>query len=172
MAVDIGVKAKATGLSAISLRNSGHVGRVGECREARRQSGLISIHFVSGSILPRLRPRAPTVDGAALRRRSMRAHARRARFCTRWSPKAGHVVSHGGKPLPPDALIGPNGALSGDPALLYGSLTAEDARPPAAGASRPRRHSVWLGPALRALGGSLTAGATDGPQFANGMFAY
>ena len=54
MAVDIGVeKAKATGLSAISLRNSGHVGRVGEWAERAAAAGLISIHFVNaaGSIL-------------------------------------------------------------------------------------------------------------------------
>src|SRR6202034_2180414 len=54
MAVDIGVeKAKATGLSAISLRNSGHIGRVGEWAERAAAAGLISIHFVNaaGSIL-------------------------------------------------------------------------------------------------------------------------
>ena len=54
IAVDIGVeKAKATGLSAISLRNSGHVGRVGEWAERAAAAGLISIHFVNaaGSIL-------------------------------------------------------------------------------------------------------------------------
>src|ERR1700733_6967081 len=54
MAVDIGVeKARATGLSAISLRNSGHVGRVGEWAERAAAAGFISIHFVNaaGSIL-------------------------------------------------------------------------------------------------------------------------
>jgi len=53
-AVDLGIeKAKATGLSAISLRNSGHVGRVGEWAERAAAAGLISIHFVNaaGSIL-------------------------------------------------------------------------------------------------------------------------
>ena len=54
LAVDIGVeKAKAAGLSAISLRNSGHVGRVGEWAERAAAAGSISIHFVNaaGSIL-------------------------------------------------------------------------------------------------------------------------
>ena len=86
MAVDIGVeKAKATGLSAISLRNSGHIGRVGEWAERAAAAGLISIHFVNaaGSILvaPFGGPRAAAVDGAVLRRRSARGRpARRARF--------------------------------------------------------------------------------------------
>ena len=86
MAVDIGVeKAKATGLSAISLRNSGHVGRVGEWAERAAASG---IHLDPFRQRRRLdpgravrRPRAPTVDGAVLRRRSARGRpARRARF--------------------------------------------------------------------------------------------
>src|ERR1700735_2613509 len=50
MAVDIGVeKAKATGLSAISLRNSGHIGRVGEWAERAAAAGFISIHFVNAA---------------------------------------------------------------------------------------------------------------------------
>ena len=41
-----------------------------------------------------------------------------------------NVASHGGKPLPPDALIGPDGAFSGDPALIYGPADlGGDARP-------------------------------------------
>ncbi len=54
LAVAIGVeKAKAAGLSAISLRNAGHVGRVGEWAEMAAAEGLVSIHFVnaSGSVL-------------------------------------------------------------------------------------------------------------------------
>ena len=148
MAVDIGVeKAKATGLSAISLRNSGHVGRVGEWAERAAAAGLISIHFVNaaGSILV-----APF--GGLERRLST------APFCV-GIPREGaapvvldfatslvaegkvNVASHGGKPLPPDALIGPDGALSGDPALLYGPLTPDG----------PRDHSRGAG-AIRAFG--------------------
>src|SRR6202046_4400457 len=54
MAVDIGgQKGRATRPSALSLRNSGHVGRVGEWAERAAAAGLISIHFVNaaGSIL-------------------------------------------------------------------------------------------------------------------------
>ena len=54
LAVAIGIeKAKAAGLSAVSLRNAGHIGRVGEWAEMAAAVGLISIHFVNvaGSVL-------------------------------------------------------------------------------------------------------------------------
>jgi hydroxycarboxylate dehydrogenase B len=184
IAVDIGVeKAKATGLSAISLRNSGHVGRVGEWAERAVAAGLISIHFVNaaGSILV-----APF--GGLERRLST------APFCV-GIPRDGaapiildfatslvaegkvNVASRGGKPLPADALIGPDGALSGDPELLYGPLTPEDPRNYALGAGAIRAFGEHKGSGLalicELLGGSLTANGATGPgrRFSNGMFS-
>ena len=184
MAVDIGVeKAKATGLSAISLRNSGHVGRVGEWAERAAAAGLISIHFVNaaGSILV-----APF--GGLERRLST------APFCV-GVPREGappvvldfatslvaegkvNVASHGGKPLPPDALIGPDGALSGDPALIYGPLTSDGPRDHRRGAGAIRAFGEHKGSGLallcELLGGSLTGNGATEPdrKFANGMFS-
>ena len=184
MAVDIGVeKAKATGLSAISLRNSGHVGRVGEWAERAAAAGLISIHFVNaaGSILV-----APF--GGLDRRLST------APFCV-GVPREGapplvldfatslvaegkvNVASHGGKPLPPDALIGPEGALSGDPALIYGPLTPGGPRDHSRGAGAIRAFGEHKGSGLALLceliGGSLTGNGATGPdrKFSNGMFS-
>ena len=184
MAVDIGVeKAKATGLSAISLRNSGHVGRVGEWAERAAAAGLISIHFVNaaGSILV-----APF--GGLERRLST------APFCV-GVPREGappvvldfatslvaegkvNVASHGGKPLPSDALIGPDGALSGDPALIYGPLTSEGPRDHKHGAGAMRAFGEHKGSGLalicELLGGSLTGNGATEPdrKFANGMFS-
>jgi hydroxycarboxylate dehydrogenase B len=54
LAVALGIeKAKTLGLSAISLRNSGHIGRVDEWGEMAAAESLISIHFVNatGSVL-------------------------------------------------------------------------------------------------------------------------
>jgi len=185
LAVDIGVeKAKAAGLSAISLRNSGHVGRVGEWAERAAGAGLISIHFVNaaGSILV-----APF--GGLDRRLST------APFCA-GVPREGaapiildfatslvaegkvHVASRGGKPLPPDALIGPDGSLSGDPELLYGPLTSDDARNYARGAGAMRAFGEHKGSGLalicELLGGSLTGNGATGPdrKFSNGMFSF
>ena len=183
-AVDIGVeKAKAAGLSAVSLRNSGHVGRVGEWAERAVAAGLISIHFVNaaGSFLV-----APF--GGLERRLST------APFCV-GIPRQGadpivldfatslvaegkaNVASRGGKPLPPNALIGPDGALSGDPALLYGPLTPEGPRDLARGSGAIRAFGEHKGSGLallcELLGGSLTGNGATGPgrKFANGMFS-
>ena len=183
-AVDIGVaKAKAAGLSAVALRNSGHVGRVGEWAERAAAAGMISIHFVNaaGSILV-----APF--GGVERRLST------APFCV-GIPREGadpvvldfatslvaegkvNVASFGGKPLPPDALIGPDGALSGDPALLYGPLDGEGHRNHALGLGAIRAFGEHKGSGLalicELLGGSLTGNGATEPnrKFANGMFS-
>jgi hydroxycarboxylate dehydrogenase B len=183
-AVDIGVaKAKNAGLAAVSLRNAGHVGRVGEWAERAAAAGLISIHFVNaaGSILV-----APF--GGVERRLST------APFCV-GIPREGadpivldfatslvaegkvNVASFGGKPLPPDALIGPDGALSGDPALLYGPLDGEGHRNHAVGVGAIRAFGEHKGSGLalicELLGGSLTGNGATEPdrKFANGMFS-
>jgi hydroxycarboxylate dehydrogenase B len=53
-AVKIGIeKCKAAGLSAVALRNAGHIGRVGDWAEMAAAEGLVSVHFVNaaGSVL-------------------------------------------------------------------------------------------------------------------------
>ena len=53
-AVRIGIeKCLKNGLSAVTLRNAGHVGRVGDWAEMAAEAGLLSIHFVNaaGSVL-------------------------------------------------------------------------------------------------------------------------
>ena len=88
-----------------------------------------------------------------------------------------NVASHGGKPLPPDALIGPDGAFSGDPALIYGPLTAEGPRDHTRGAGAIRAFGEHKGSGLallcELLGGSLTGNGATEPdrKFANGMFS-
>ena len=183
-AVDIGVeKALAGGLSAVALRNSGHLGRVGEWAERAAGAGLISIHFVtaSGSVM--------VAPFNALERRFSTAP-----FCV-GVPREGappvvldfatslvaegkvSVASRGGKPLPPDALVGPDGALSGDPELLYGPLTPQTPRDYRLGPGAIRAFGEHKGSGLalmcELLGGSLTGtGATKpGRRFANGMFS-
>lgn len=183
-AVDIGLeRARAGGLAAVSLRNSGHVGRVGEWAERAAAAGFISIHFVNaaGSILV-----APF--GSLERRLST------APFCV-GAPREGapplildfatslvaegkvRVAAQGGKPLPGDALIGPDGALSGDPALLYGPLTDNTLGDHSRGTGAIRAFGEHKGSGLalmcELLGGSLTGTGATGPdrRFANGMFS-
>ena len=121
-------KARKNGCAIVALRNSAHVGRVGGWAEIAAEAGFVSIHFVNvaGSMLV-----APF--GGVDRRMST------APFCV-GVPLPGEppiildfatslvaegkvlVASNGGKPLPPGALIDPDGALSTDPQTLYGPI--------------------------------------------------
>jgi uncharacterized oxidoreductase len=183
-AVDLGVeKCRAQGLSAIALRNAGHIGRVGEWAERAAAAGLVSVHFVNaaGGILV-----APF--GAVERRFST------APYCV-GIPRPGQepiildfatsvvaegkcqVASQGGKPLPPDALIGPDGQTSGDPRLIYGEGPTTGGRTADKGRGAIRAFGEHKGSGLalvcELLGGSLTGtGATEpNRRFANGMFS-
>ena len=85
------------------------------------------------------------------------------------------VASQGGKKLPADALVGPDGAASSDPRLLYGEEGQHDHRK-GRGAIRAFGDHKGSGLALMCelIGGALTGnGATDPaqPRFANGMFS-
>jgi hydroxycarboxylate dehydrogenase B len=183
-AVEIGIaKCKAMGLSAIALRNAGHLGRVGDWAEMAAEAGLISIHFVnaSGSILV-----APY--GGTERRLST------APYCV-GIPRPNDtpvildfatsvvaegkvlVASQGGKPLPPDALIGSDGRMSTDPHQLYGAYEPAGPRNARLGKGAIRAFGDHKGSGLalicELLGGSLTGtGATKpAPHMYNGMLS-
>jgi uncharacterized oxidoreductase len=152
-AVKIGIeKCKKAGLSAVALRNAGHIGRVGDWAEMAAAEGLVSIHFVNaaGSLLV-----APY--GGVEKRLST------APYCV-GIPRIGQdpivldfatsivaegkvlVASRGGKKLPKGALIDADGTLSEDPAVLYGPHSAEG----------PRDHTKGSG-AIRAFGDFIRA---------------
>jgi uncharacterized oxidoreductase len=183
-AVQIGIdKCKATGLAAVALRNSGHLGRVGDWAEMSAKEGLISIYFVTaaGSVLV-----APY--GGVERRLST------APFCV-GIPREGNdpvvldfatsivaegkvlVASRGGKKLPLGALIDPDGTLSEDPVSLYGPHETEGPRDHSQGKGAIRAFGEHKGSGLalmcELLGGALTGTGATGPnrRFANGMFA-
>src|SRR4030088_3308229 len=126
-AVRIGIeKCKKAGLSAVALRNAGHIGRVGDWAEMAAADGLVSVHFVNaaGSLLV-----APY--GGVEKRLST------APYCV-GIPRSGQdpivldfatsvvaegkvlVASRGGKKLPKGALVDADGTLSEDPVVLYG----------------------------------------------------
>ncbi len=179
-AVRLGIdKCKRMGLSAVALRNAGHTGRTGDFAEMAAAEGLVSVHFVNarGSVLV-----APY--GGVERRFST------APFCV-GIPRAEApplvldfatsivaegkvlVASQGGKAIPADALIGPGGATSDDPHLLYGDYTPDGPRVHRNGKGAIRAFGEHKGSGLafmcELLGGALTGnGATqDGQRFAN-----
>ncbi|XUM20185.1 malate/lactate/ureidoglycolate dehydrogenase [Bradyrhizobium oligotrophicum S58] len=183
-AVRIGIeRCKKSGLAALALRNSGHLGRVGDWAEMAAAEGLVSIHFVTaaGSLLV-----APY--GGVEKRFST------APYCV-GIPRQGQdpivldfatsivaegkvlVASRGGKKLPKGALIDADGTLSEDPAVLYGPYEAEGTRDHTKGTGAIRAFGEHKGSGLaficELLGGALTGtGATSANRrFANGMLA-
>lgn len=183
-AVRIGIaKCKAQGLSAVALKNAGHIGRIGDWAEMAAAEGLVSIHFVTaaGSILV-----APF--GGVERRLST------APYCV-GVPRPGQppvvldlatsivaegkvlVAARGGKKLPQGALINLDGSLSEDPATLYGPHEKDGPINHANGKGAIRAFGEHKGSGLalicELLGGALTGNGATGPNrpFANGMFS-
>src|SRR5690349_4054786 len=172
-AVRIGIdKCRKTGLAAVTLRNAGHIGRVGDWAEMAAAEGLVSIHFVnaSGSLLV-----APF--GGVEKRLST------APYCV-GIPRPGQdpivldfatsvvaegkclVASRGGKKLPKGALIDADGSLSEDPHVLYGSYETGGPRDHSKGSGAIRAFGEHKGSGLvficELLGGALTGtGATS-----------
>jgi uncharacterized oxidoreductase len=184
-AVAIGIKkCKAMGLSLVALRNTGHIGRVGDYAEMAAAEGLVSVHFVNvpGSVLV-----APF--GGVDRRIST------APFCVGVPRPDGDtivldfatsvvaegkvlVASQGGKPLPDNAMVGPDGEINGEPRLLYGDYAPEETRDYRKGKGAIRAFGDHKGSGLaimcELLGGSLTgSGATElRDVVTNGMLSF
>jgi uncharacterized oxidoreductase len=189
-AVDIGLaKAKAGGAAVVALRNSGHIGRIGDWAERAAAAGQISIHFVNvaGSRLV-----APF--GGVDRRMSTNPFCVGVPmdpdpplvldFATSLVAEGKVLVaSNGGKPVPDNALIEPDGRMSGDPAVLYGPLTANNPRDPRNGSGAIRAFGEHKGSGLaficEILAGALAGGGCAGPprdiggrgRIANGMLS-
>jgi uncharacterized oxidoreductase len=189
LAVDVGIaKAKATGVAVIGLRNSGHIGRVGDWAERAAAAGLISIHFVNvfngelvapfGGVDRRFSTNpicigVPMSEGPPLILDFATSVVAEGKVL---------VASNGGKPVPHGAMIEPDGQLSSDPATLYGPLAGTHERNPAAGRGALRAFGDHKGSGLafmcEVLAGCLTGGGTSGPvergpgrRIANGMLS-
>jgi uncharacterized oxidoreductase len=188
LAVDFGVaKAKQAGIAAVGLRNSGHIGRIGDWAERAAESGLISIHFVNvqagelvapfGGVDRRFSTNpicigVPTGKGPII-----------LDFATSLVAEGKVLVaSNGGKPVPHGALIEPSGQLSADPRTLYGPIEGTHVRDSANGAGALRAFGEHKGSGLalmcELLAGCLTGGGTSGPipggkrgRIANGMLS-
>ncbi len=173
-AVDAGVlKAKANGVSIIALKNSGHLGRIGDWAERAAEHDLISIHMVNvkNSLLV-----APF--GGRDRRMST------SPFCAGIPMPAGApvvldfatsaaaegkalVALSGGKPLPEGAMISAEGDLSNDPVHLYGPQTTDATANPNLGSGALRTFGDHKGSGLNflmeILAGSLTGTGANSP---------
>ena len=183
-AVEIGIaKCRAMGLSLVALRNSGHVGRVGEWAEMAAEAGLVSIHFVNAASSLLVAP-----FGGVDRRLSTAPYAVGVPrpgddplildFATSLVAEGKVLVaSQGGKPLPGNALVTPDGTMSGNPEVLYGPIEPNGPRDYRTGAGAIRAFGEHKGSGLafmvELLGGSLTGtgAALEGRRWANGMLS-
>ena len=188
--VDLGIaKARAAGLAVVALRNTGHIGRIGDWAERAAAAGLVSIHFVNvgmgeivapfGGVQRRfgtnpLSIGVPQPDGAP---------PLLLDFATSIVAEGKVLVaSNGGKPIPGDALITPDGQLSGNPADFYGPLEGTSIRDPGNGQGALRAFGDHKGSAIAFMceilagcfAGSPTAGPIPGGQrggIVNGMLS-
>jgi hydroxycarboxylate dehydrogenase B len=188
LAIDFGItKVKQAGMAAIGLRNSGHIGRIGDWGERAAEAGLISIHFVNVQAGELVAP-----YGGVDRRFSTNP------ICIGVLTNKGPIIldfatslvaegkvlvaSNGGKPVPHGALIEPSGQLSSDPRTLYGPIEGTHVRNSANGEGALRPFGEHKGSGLafmcELLAGCLTGGGTSGPipggkrgRIANGMLS-
>jgi hydroxycarboxylate dehydrogenase B len=184
-AVDLGIKkAKAMGLSAIALKHAGHIGRVGDWAERAIAEGLVSIHFVnvtgSSLVAPygsvgRIFSTAPYCIGVP----RTGTFPLVLDFATSIVAE-GKVLnaSYGGKKIPSDALIAPDGGFSGDPHTLYGPYEGAGPRHYKNGTGAIRAFGEHKGSGLafmcEILGGALTGNGAANPKgaWANGMLSF
>jgi uncharacterized oxidoreductase len=187
-AVQVGIdKAQVSGLSAIAFKNTGHLGRAGDWAEMAAAAGLVSIHFVNvrGSLLvapfggvDRMLSTAPFCMAVPIPGRPLLL----LDFATSLVAEGKVLVaSKGGKKIPADALITPEGELNGDPATLYGDVSGAE-RNPEKGGGAIRAFGLHKGSGLafmcEILGGALTGNGTCGPReggrtaVRNGMMSF
>ena len=188
-AVDLGIaKARAAGISVIALRHAGHIGRIGDWAERAAEAGMVSIHFVNVAMGELVAP-----FGGVDRRFSTNP------ICIGVPQESGPpllldmatslvaegkvlVASNGGKPVPPTALVRPDGSFTDDPETLYGPLSPGGPRDPANGDGALTAFGDHKGSGIafmcEMLAGVLSGGETSGPipggkrgQISNGMLS-
>ncbi len=184
---DLGIaKARKHGLSIVAIRNSGHLGRIGDWPERAADAGIASLHFVNTSGLGLLV--APF--GSPDRRFSTNPFAAGVPipgedpfildFATSVVAEGKVLVAHqGGKPLPAGALVSDQGAFSTDPELIYGRDTGANPNDMRGGGGAIRAMGEHKGSGLaflcELLAGALTGSGCAVPaqtRLANGMLSF
>ena len=162
-------KAREFGVAVVGLRNSGHLGRIGDWAELAAAEGLISIHFVNTSGLGMLV--APF--GGTERRMStnpisigvpMPEGPPLVLDCATSIVAEGKVLValNGGKPLPDGALIERDGGLTTDPNAIYGAVDGTQPHDQRTGSAAVRAMGEHKGSGIsimcELLAGALTGG--------------
>ena len=187
--VDLGVeKARRHGVAVTALRNSGHLGRIGDWAERAAESNCASIHMVNvrGSLIvapfgavERRGSTSPFCAGVPLPDAPPIIHD----FATSVVAEGKAMVAlHGGKPLPGDALVDADGSYTSDPRPLYGETPPGRTPNPHDGPGALAPFGLHKGSGLNffmeMFGGALTGSGTaaalgdaEKRRFCNGMLS-
>jgi hydroxycarboxylate dehydrogenase B len=177
-------KAAEAGIAVIALRNSGHLGRIGAWAEMAAKANQVSVHFVNvrSSLLvapfggvERRMSTAPFTVGVPVPGEDPII----LDFATSAVAEGKALVSFkGGKPLPPNVLIGADGGHTNDPSVLYGPQEEGKFPNPLNGPGALRAMGDHKGSGLafmcELLAGAFTGSGCAGPPprpFANGMLS-
>ena len=155
LAVDLGIaKARAAGMAVIALRNSGHIGRIGDWAERAAAAGLVSIHFVNVGLGEIVAPFGGTERRFGTNPMCIGVPQNEGPpllldFATSIVAEGKVLVaSNGGKPIPADALVTADGRMSGDPADFYGPIEGTSVRDPGNGSGALRAFGDHKGSAI------------------------
>lgn len=167
-ACQIGIeKAEAHGVSVVALRNAGHLGRIGDYAEMAVKAGLVSLHFVNvhSSLLVAPyggRDRRTSTNPIAIGVPTRDGKPFILDFATSMVAEGKALVARqGGKPIPGDALVSPNGTLTNDTSALYGPPPDDGYPDPTKGPGALRTFGEHKGSGL-SLACDLLAGALGG----------
>jgi uncharacterized oxidoreductase len=168
-------KAREFGVAVVGLRNTGHLGRIGDWAEMAAAEGLISIHFVNTTGLGMLV--APF--GGTERRMSTNPIAIGVPVpdgppivldCATSLVAEGKVLValNGGKPLPEGSLIERDGRLTADPLSIYGDVGGTQPLDQRSGTGAVRAMGEHKGSGIsimcELLAGALTGGGCSRPK--------
>ena len=188
-AVDEGIsRAHMHGISVVGLRNSGHLGRIGDWAERAADAGLVSFHFVNvrGSLLvapfggsDRRGSTSPLAIGIPSKDNP---HIILDMATSTVAEGKVMVAQKGGKKLPHGALIDSSGNLTINPEAMYGKIRDDEVPDPEKGTGAITAFGLHKGSGINfmmeMLGGALTgsgvsAGIDDKEKrkFANGMLS-
>ena len=189
LAVDEGInRAKLHGVSVVGLKNSGHLGRIGDWSERAADSGLVSLHFVNvrGSLLvapfggsDRRGSTSPLSIGVPSKDTN---HIILDMATSTVAEGKVMVAQKGGKPLPPGALIDSNGNLTINPEVMYGKINENEVPNSENGTGAITAFGLHKGSGINfmmeILGGALTGSGVSASiddkekrKFANGMLS-
>ena len=188
-AVDEGiVRARKHGVSVVGLKNSGHLGRIGDWAERAADAGYVSFHFVNvrGSLLvapfggtDRRGSTSPLAIGIPSKGKE---HIILDMATSTVAEGKVMVAQKGGKPLPQGALIDSSGNLTINPEVMYGKISDDEVPDSENGSGAITAFGLHKGSGINfmmeMLGGALTgsgvsAGIDDKEKrkFANGMLS-